>query len=98
MAGFLSGLFGRRESKATAQIRPPIGRMSFNDIAGYMGQIDGGTAVQHGGALTQRLYEIAVIWRTGYPKTSSPSLLHGRSTLISWMIFCQSCLPKLPSE
>jgi hypothetical protein len=38
----------------------PIDKMSFDQIAAFMGSIDGHTAVTYGGALTHRLYEIAL--------------------------------------
>jgi hypothetical protein len=39
---------------------PPIDTMSFEQIAAFMGSIDGRTAVRYGGTLTKRLYEIAL--------------------------------------
>ena len=42
------------------QIGPPIGQMSFSEIADYLGRINDQTAAAHGRALTRRLYEIAL--------------------------------------
>jgi hypothetical protein len=39
---------------------PPIDTMTFDQITAFMSSIEGHTAVKYGGALTQRLYEIAL--------------------------------------
>src|SRR5260370_41182004 len=39
---------------------PPIDTMSFDQLAAFMGSIEGHTAARYGGALTKRLYEIAL--------------------------------------
>jgi hypothetical protein len=49
-----------KEFNVSPQNELPVSQMTFNEIADYMGRIAGRTAAAHGGALTQRLYEIAL--------------------------------------
>jgi hypothetical protein len=46
--------------KQTADTPPPIEHMSFEQIGAFLSHIDGRTATKCGGALTKRLYEIAL--------------------------------------